>query len=117
MDADYSIPFYTEHQGTVIVSGGTPPRKAAGCALEMLKKGITNVEFICIGANAGQQATKAMGSLRGSVRRELKLDLAFQPDRAMTMVQDKETRQEKLMQMTVWRMLIMELNHEAGHGG
>jgi len=71
---------YVPHSGTIRVGGSTGPKIAGKCAFHFYDKKVPIIDFVCIGANANQQATKAMGVFRymliGSVEG---LDVSFQP--------------------------------------
>ena len=99
-------PKYREHEGTVKVAGATIPDKAASCAFACLMRDRDLIEFLCIGANANQQATKAMWSFRQSVLNSPQLpkgtDVAFVPFRVAVQIGDKEK------DATAWRVLLLQ---------
>jgi stage V sporulation protein SpoVS len=73
---------YVKHSGTVLVAGSTIPHDAAACALVHIQQGEQTIEFVSIGANAGQQCAKAMAKLLelfGQTERDLHTCIAFQP--------------------------------------
>ncbi len=105
-----AIPLYDPHPGTIRISGGTDCRKAAKCALYFLKRGITDVDFFYIGANAGQQAMKAMGIMRNFLEEatEGKCTVLFQPNRVQTNVKDAEQPGVVIVKDAVyWRAYII----------
>jgi hypothetical protein len=110
-----SLPVYKEQEGTVKISGVTVPRKAGFCAYHFLHKGIAPIDFLCIGVNANQQATKAMGVFKYLVDHEMgdaNISIAFQPLRFQVVAKNKETQEEKLKDCTVWRTIILEKKRE-----
>lgn len=84
------LKLYEPHVGTVRVSGSTDCRKAAKCALFFLQRKAAQVDFFYIGANAGQQAMKAMGIMRNLLESatEGRITVLFQPNRVQTEVMD-----------------------------
>jgi hypothetical protein len=108
------IPQYVEHQGTVKISGSTIPHKAGSCAFFFLRAGCLKVEFLCIGANANQQASKAMGVFMSLVERDRDFDgrtVAFQPLRFQTETTDLEGR-KMIKDCMVWRTLLVTRSQE-----
>jgi len=101
---------YTEHEGTVRVSGSTLPKQAACCAYSYLQKGIERIDFFYIGANAGHQAMKAMTILSFMIRGELQ-DIGcvcFEPIRVLTNTVDMLGSGEvKEKDATVWRVVLI----------
>jgi hypothetical protein len=105
------VEYYKEHSGTIKIAGGTVPRRAGWCAFCLLRQGVTPIEFMCIGANANQQATKSMGVFRWNVLRAEEfpeLDVAFQPLLFKTPTMDKQSQTEKDKSVTVWRTCLVE---------
>src|SRR5687767_13522603 len=92
------IPTYVDHEGTLKISGRTLPRGAAVCALHFLERRMKQIEFLCLGANANQQAMKVMGIFLFLVEKDSRhsCSVAFQPLRYRTMTTDPETREQKL---------------------
>lgn len=75
------VEVYKEHSGTIRVSGGTLPKSAGKCAFYYLQKGLMP-DFLVIGGNANQQATKAMGVFCFMVKNSPEftgIQVAFQP--------------------------------------
>lgn len=111
MHPAFEIPVYAPHPGTVRISGATDCKKAASCALHYLSQGLT-VDFFYIGANAGQQAMKAMGILRYILERatDQKTTVLFQPNRVLTETKDR-TNPELLVKVdgVYWRAYPMSL--------
>ena len=112
MSASYTppeIPVYVEHAGTIRISGKTDPRRASKCAMHNLNNAVSPIEFLCIGANANQQATKAIGTFMYNVQRQFpKFLVAFQPLRYMVKTQDVVTNAEKLKDATVWFTVMVD---------
>lgn len=105
----YSIPHYQEHAGTIKVSGSTEPRKAGRCAMHMLRSRTLPVDFLCIGANANQQASKTLGVFMLLTEQELPgTSLAFKPLRFMVSVKDAVTGEEKDKDAMVWRTVFLD---------
>ncbi len=104
------IKTYVPHDGTIKVSGTTIPERAGKCAFHFLNKGKRTIDFFCIGANANQQASKAMGVFAFMVRGIRKSDnvaVAFEPLRFSTLANDDSG--PKLKDAMVWRTVIYEL--------
>ena len=104
-----SIQDYTEHAGTIRVSGSTMPKNAGKCAFHYLQKGHLP-DFLVIGGNANQQATKAMGVFCFMVDHspELKsLKVAFQPLLFYVTTRDPNGLERK-KSATVWRTVTIE---------
>lgn len=100
---------YTEHPGTIRISGTTVPREAGQCAICSLEAGKKVIEFLCIGANANQQATKSMGVFLMLFERNScnsGKSLAFQPLEFLTYVRDRSTGQQVQRTATVWRTVM-----------
>ena len=107
------IPVYKPHEGTVKISGSTVPRGAGRCAFYYLQRGLP-VEFFCIGANANQQAMKAMGIFMNMVNeneefKKRRLSVAFQPLRFMTDTIDIRTQDHRDKDATVWKTFLVQV--------
>jgi hypothetical protein len=105
------LELYNEHAGTVKIAGATQPKGAGWCAFCFLRQGVSPIDFMCIGANANQQATKAMGIFRTNVLRSeqhKEMDLAFQPLLFRTHTEDAQSHEKKDKSVTVWRTMIVE---------
>jgi hypothetical protein len=122
MNPSYKEPTsYIIHDGTVRIAGGTDCKKAAKCALHFLRKGIKVVDFFYLGANAGQQAMKAMGLMRliFETATEGKMTVVFQPNAAKTMVRDQATFQDVEKDAVYWRVSVIaieDLEKAVAHG-
>ena len=75
---------YVPHAGTVKVSGRSEAIKLAKYALMLVSKGTTPVDFLFIGANAGQQAYKACSITASLMLKHQKIQLSFIPLRFLT---------------------------------
>lgn len=79
------------------------------CAFHLLVKGSSPIEFLYIGANAGQQAMKAMGVMRQAVEEHPSIgkdiEVCFAPFRYQVPV--KEEKQEFLRDAAVWRVVTI----------
>ncbi len=107
-----SIPLYKPHEGTVKISGSTVPRGAGRCAFFYLQRGLS-VEFFCIGANANQQAMKAMGIFMNMVNQDAdfqskRLSVAFQPLRFLTDTVDAASQGHREKDATVWKTFLVQ---------
>lgn len=105
-------PPYERHRGTLIISGTTVPRKAGGCACFFLEKGYDPIDFLCIGANANQQAVKAMGvmlhTIEGAEQNLDRLQIAFRPLHVTVSVEDRENPGKFYVKdATVWRLVLL----------
>ncbi len=101
---------YVRHDGTLIISGSTQPHKAGSCAYHFLRKGVQSIDFLCIGANAGQQAMKSMGVFAFKVENQDGFDfsVAFQPIRVSVEVDDRQTKQKVKKDAVCWRAVILD---------
>ena len=106
----YEIPEYVPTEGTVKISGATLPKPAGKCAFHYLEKGIFPVDFHCIGANANQQAMKAMGVFLYMVNSAYqgKMSVAFQPMRFRTSTIDPTTQLPRDKDCVVWRTVVIQ---------
>ena len=105
MDLNY----YTELKGTIRIAGGTQPKNAGLCAFHYLQHGLSPIDFMCIGANANQQATKAMGVFRHIVENSedfKTVEVAFQPMLFKTPTKDNATGVMQDKNVTVWRTVL-----------
>lgn len=110
MDAN-DIPFYVSHPGTVRIAGHTEALSAAKCALHFLGHAITPIDFFYVGANAGQQAMKAMGIMRYIVESttQQKATVIFQPNRVRTEVaQGAQTGAPQIIDAVYWRAFLVD---------
>ena len=100
---------YVTHEGTVRISGQTSPRKAASCALQLLKSEVWPLEFLFIGANAGQQATKAMAFLSFVHDRQYSgSEIAFRPSACWVISADRSNNNEPVKRLaTVWTAVLV----------
>lgn len=112
--ADNKIPdLYVSHDGTIRISGGTVPRDAGKCAMHYLEQGKHNIDFLCIGANANQQATKSMGVFMLLFERNPDnkgKTLAFRPLRFRVMTEDRQTHASFSKDATAWRTVVVVLS-------
>lgn len=105
------IPRYTPHPATIKISGGTNCRNAAKCALFFLNRQVgPHVDFFYIGANAGQQAMKAMGIMRRCLEEatEGKATVVFQPNHVQTLVRDEITGLDAYKVAVYWRAFVVK---------
>lgn len=103
------VPFYREHPGTIKVAGATAPKGSGRCAFHYLQKSNLPIDFMVIGANANQQATKAMSIFRFMVEHAPEfqsLSVSFQPFLYRTLTHDETGEHSK--SITVWRTVIFE---------
>lgn len=101
-----SIPVYAPHSGTIRISGSTESKKAASCALHYLSQQVSPIDFFYIGANAGQQAMKAMGIFRYTFERATgeQCTILFQPNRVQTRAKAfPDSKEEILIDAVYWR--------------
>lgn len=104
-----NLPLYAAHEGTMRVGGATVPRKAAWRALALLEGKVPNVEFLFIGASAGQQSLKAIGILCDLYDRKYREEyvLVFRPMRYRTLIDGTE----KEVDAQVWRAYVIDLSY------
>lgn len=103
------IPVYAPHGGTIRFKGDTRPADASRSAMHCLMAKMDKIDFIYIGANAGQQAMKAMGIFRLNVEfHQPGWTLAFRPLRFQTEIEDFQTKEKKMKDLTVWRTILVE---------
>lgn len=97
---------YIRHEGTLVIAGDTDPAKAGRCAAHFLNKGQLPIDFLCIGVEANQQATKSMGFFRGLlIDAKLNLDVSFVPLRYSTTTVD-DYGNESLKDCVAWRAIF-----------
>lgn len=106
-----NLPEYLCHGGTLKISGSTVPRKAAWRAFSLLEAKVKNVEFLFIGASAGQQTVKSIGILSDlfSERYYGEFIVVFQPMRFKTTIANTE----KEVDAQVWRSFVIDMNAQA----
>jgi hypothetical protein len=111
MSHNLVIPVYESHPGTIRISGSTESKKAAACALHYLAQGVDPIDFFYVGANAGQQAMKAMGIFRYTFERSNdKFTLLFQPNRVQTPAKVRQdSSEETLIDACYWRAYPISL--------
>lgn len=105
----YKIERYIPHNGTIKIAGHTLPKSAGRCAIHYLEQGNFPIDFMCIGANANQQATKAMGVFSHIVKTSESfkgMEVAFQPLMFTTETEDPLTKEKKDKSATVWRTVV-----------
>lgn len=105
-------PLYDLHPGTVKVSGSTLPRQAGSCALHFLERLVDPIDFICIGANANQQAVKSIGVFSEMFVERFGQDgsfLAFRPLRVSVSAKNFDGSFQ-LKDATVWRTVVVKSN-------
>ncbi len=110
-----NIPVYIETPSTIKVAGGTIPKGAGRCAFHYLQQSKLPIDFMVIGANANQQATKAMGIFCYMVTNAPEfagIQVAFQPLLYKTLTHSDTN--EKFKSVTVWRTIILEPNKPKG---
>lgn len=106
-----AIPRYEPHEGTIKVAGGTLPKGAGRCAFHYLQKQMFPIDFMAIGANANQQATKAMGIFAYMVKNSPEftgMGVAFEPLLFKTDTEDRQTHEHKDKSVTIWRTVVFE---------
>lgn len=101
------IPLYVVHPGTVKIAGHTECKLAAKCALHHLSRNIGPIDFFYVGANAGQQAMKAMGIMRYLLEQttEGKSTVFFQPNRVRT--QSFQAGSTDTIDAVYWRVYVL----------
>ena len=118
-DGNTTPELYVPHEATIRVAGGTSPRQCASCAWHFLERAAVYIDFYYIGANAGQQATKAMSILSHQFNQTYGQSgymLSFVPLRFTTITRDRigdsleETSVPK--DCCVWRSVITQMNPE-----
>lgn len=100
------VEIYKETQSTIKIAGGTLPKGAARCAFHYLHKQMLPIDFMSIGANANQQATKAMSIFCHMVKKAPEfagIAVAFQPLLFKTYTSDEEEKS-----VTIWRTILLE---------
>ena len=103
----FEIPFYVETKATLKISRITDPQKAGRSAHHNLIQGHLP-EFLCIGANANNQAMKSMSVLRYIVETSSKATVAFQPFRCKVHLTDRVTKITEPYDAIVWKTLVIE---------
>lgn len=103
----YEPPPYVPHAGTVKVSGQTIPRRASACAVHFMVRGQLPIDFLCIGGNAGQQATKAMCLFVYKAKEMYDMNVVFLPRVFTTQTTNPATQEVETKRCTVWRTIIL----------
>lgn len=105
-----NIPIYQPHAGTVKISGATESIKAAKCALHYLGNNVSPIDFFYVGANAGQQAMKAMGIFRYLVESTAngKATVFFQPNRVRTRLTNPQAGGVEVIDAVYWRAYLFD---------
>lgn len=100
------LPKYNRTEGTVIIAGDTDPIKAGKCAAHFFNKNLFPIDFLCIGVEANQQATKTMGFFRNLLLEAgLNIDVSFTPLRFTTLTTD-ENGEEGFKDCIAWRSVF-----------
>lgn len=119
-----SYPIYTAHAGTLRIAGGTIPRSASKCAFHYFERGIWPIDFFVIGANANQQAMKAMGSFKHKVEDDSSrrnsgngttFTVAFVPLRFHVNTESATTHEQTEKDATVWRTVLLSDTQQNGN--
>lgn len=94
---------YRDHAGTIRIAAHTDCTRAAKCALHYALNDRQPIDFLFLGANAAQQATKAMSCFADMMREatEGKKTVLFEPIHVLV-----ETPEPK--DATVFRAVISE---------
>lgn len=90
MPTNTDAELYTNHQGTVLVSGKSEVGKVARYIVHLIQMKVTPIDVFFIGANAGQQAYKACAVSSIIVRNELGVEIAFATVRAKTQTEKRD---------------------------
>jgi hypothetical protein len=101
---------YVSHDATIRIAGSTLPLRAGKCAYHFLERGLSPIEFFCIGAAANQQATKSMGVFLYMVENSMRsqnMTVAFKPYRFRTSARDEGSAEMRDKDCTVWRTVII----------
>lgn len=103
------VPSYAEHPGTIRVAGKSPPATLAHCMQTMISQGVDPIDFFCIGANAGHQATKAMTIVSYQIAEESNkaVDAVFKPLRMRTTTRDPINGKFGPKDAIVWRLVLL----------
>jgi len=84
MSEEVTEELYLNHAGTVLVSGRSQVGKVARYIVHLITKGVTPIDVLFIGANAGQQAYKACAVAAIIASEELGKQVAYVTKRAKT---------------------------------
>ena len=109
-----NVDTYVPHNGTIKVGGSTGPKITGRCALHFYEREVTPIDFVCIGANANQQATKAMGVFRYMLLSSQNIvDVSFQPllFKARVHIPGQVDTDSEII-ITVWRTILLRKIHE-----
>lgn len=108
------LEIYVKHAGTVLVSGRSSPIGTGRCAAHFLDRGCLPIDFLVIGADANQQATKAMSCFREMVTQELGpkgIFVLFTPLRYGVQTADPKTPNVVTVKdAIVWRTYVVKDN-------
>ena len=100
------IPLYVENPRTVRISARSEALRTAMYALGLCGSSPAPVEFLYIGASAGQQAAKAMGIFRYKVDEAFdgQKTAVFHPNRVKVILNDPE---QSHVDAFVWRAFVV----------
>lgn len=100
------IPMYEENPRTVRVAARSEAKNTAMYALELCGNSPEPVEFLYIGASAGQQAAKAMGIFRYKVDEVFNgtKTALFHPNRVRVVLNNGENQ---IVDAFVWRAYVV----------
>lgn len=100
------IPLYVENPRTVRISARSEALRTAMYALGLCGSSPDPVEFLYIGASAGQQAAKAMGIFRYKVDEAFnnQKTAVFHPNRVKVILSDPE---QSHVDAFVWRAYVV----------
>lgn len=99
-------PLYVDHAGTVRISGFTDCTRAARCALHFALESREPIDFLFLGANAAQQAIKAMSCFSELLREATdgKTTVLYEP--LHVMVETNPSGPSSLKDATFFRAII-----------
>ena len=108
---------YTNHDGTVLVSGKSEVGRVARYIAHLVEKGVEPIDVFFIGANAGQQAYKACAVATIICEEKMEKKLAFLTVRAKTKTEKRDitgkvdlTEGEPTLVVKdafIWRVIIL----------
>lgn len=99
------LPLYKKHPGTIRVSGGTPVFKCGMAAFYQFRKGTQPIEFLFLGANAGQQAYKAANTTIRAIRMYTGKSYTVLPIWTRLEAYDQESGRTKIKETIVFRLV------------
>lgn len=107
---------YKFHDGSIRVSGRSQVFPTAFAAYKEFGKGTRPIEFIFLGANAGQQAFKICMTAKREIEKYFKLKVVFVPLWHTVLTDSKENQPGSIKDAQIWRLVELSLDEGPKEG-